>query len=134
MDEAKSILVFGGGELQLSVIAKCKKKSLFTVVIDPDKNAVAKKIADAFEVVEGSDFENTCEVLKKYKISGIITAATDKPLLMMARIAEKFNLPFYSINTATISTDKFLMKQIFREESIPCAKGVLIDTINSIEN
>lgn len=126
----KSILVFGGGGLQLSVIGKCKELNYFTVVTDPNPNAEGKKIADAFETVEGDDFERTCAIVEKYSIEAIITAATDKPLVMMAKIAEKYGFSFFSEETAIISTDKFLMKNAFRENGIPCADGRLIHEID----
>ena len=126
----KSILIFGGGSLQLSVIEQCQAMGLFAVVVDPNPNAEGKHIADAFETVEGDDFENTCSVVEKYSISAIVTAATDKTLLMMAKIAEKFDLPFFSEETAVISTDKFLMKKVFRENNLPCAKGSLVKEID----
>lgn len=125
--DKKSILIFGVGALQKSIIERCKLKGLFTIGIDPNENAVCKDIVDAFEIVEGNDYEGTLSVAEKYKISGIITAATDKPLVMMARIAVSLNLPFYSINTAELSSDKLLMKQKFEEADIPCAKGRLIE-------
>lgn len=130
MNAKKSILVFGGGNLQLSIIKKCKQNNLFTVVIDPNPHAEAKKYADAFEVVNGNDYDDTCAIIEKHAISGIITAATDKPLLMMARIAEKYNFPFFSLETAQNSTDKFLMKKKFQEYEISFADGVLIEKIN----
>lgn len=129
-DKEKSILVFGGGELQLSVIEECKKLNIFTVVIDPNPNAAGKEFADAFEVVGGDDFAGTCAVVEKYSIDGIVTAATDKPLIMMEKVAEKYGFSFFSEQTAVISTDKHLMKQIFQENDIPCANGKLINKID----
>lgn len=124
--DKKSILVFGLGFLQKSLIARCKAKGLFTVGIDPCEDAVCKDDVDVFEVVGGQDYEKTLEVAKKYNVAGVITAATDKPLVMMARIAEALNLPFYSVETAQWSTDKFLMKQKFIEGGVPHAKGKLV--------
>jgi len=105
---------------------------LTTIVIDPDPNAYSKAIATAFEVVKADDYEGTCRVVDKYNIQAIITTATDKPLLMMARIAAKYDFPFFSEETAIVSTDKYLMKERFIRSRIPCAKGALIDkpTIN----
>lgn len=133
MKQNKSILVFGGGDLQISIIEECKKYNLQTVVIDPNPNAIASKIADIFEVVPGNNFEKTCEVVENNNISAIITSATDKPLIMMAKIAEKFHFPFFPIDTAILSTDKFLMKQKFIENKIPCANGFLIEKNSLLE-
>lgn len=124
--DKKSVLIFGVGELQKSIINRAKLMGLFVVGIDPCADAVCKDEVDAFEIVGGQDFEGTLAVAKKYNISAVVTAATDKPLVMMARVAKELGLRFYSEVTAIWSTDKFQMKQRFIEGGIPCAKGRLI--------
>lgn len=125
----KAILVFGVGPLQESIIKRAKLMGLYTVGIDPVAAATCRDVVDAFEVVGGQDFEGTCAVVEKYGIDAIVTAATDKPLVMMARIAEKYGFPFYSVETAQWSTDKFQMKQRFMEDDVPCAKGRLVRSV-----
>lgn len=127
--DKKSILVFGVGELQKSIINRAKGMGLYVVGIDPCADAYCRDDVDAFEIVGGQDYEGTLAVAKKYNISAVLTAATDKPLVMMARVAEVLNLNFYSVETAQISTDKFLMKQCFERDGIPCAKGRLIHNV-----
>lgn len=124
--DKRSILVFGVGELQQSIISRAKKMNLYVVGIDPCEDAYCKDDCDAFEVVGGQDFIGTIEVAKKYNVSAIVTAATDKPLVMMARVAKELSLSFYSVETAEWSTDKFQMKQRFLEGGVPCARGRLI--------
>lgn len=132
--DKKSVLVFGVGELQISIITRAKAMGLFVVGIDPFEDAVAKDYCDAFEVVGGQDFIGTIDVAKKYKVSAIVTAATDKPLVMMARVAEELHLPFFSVETAEWSTDKFQMKQRFLEGGVPCACGRLIHNSEEAQN
>lgn len=134
MKSNKSILVFGCGELQQSIIGKAHKKGLFVVGIDPCADAYCKDDTDAFEVVGGQDFEGTSAVVEKYGIDAIVTAATDKPLVMMARIAEKYGFPFFSVDTARWSTDKFLMKERFELGGIPHARGRLISKLEDAED
>ena len=122
----KSVLIFGVGELQRSIIRRAKLKGLFTIGIDPCSDALCKDEVDAFEIVGGQDFEGTCVVVEKYGVDAIVTAATDKPLVMMARVAEKYGFPFFSIETAQWSTDKYQMKQRFLEGGVPCSRGRLI--------
>ncbi len=133
-NETKYLLIFGGSILQRSLILNAKKMGIITVVIDPDEDASERNTSDFFEVVAGNDFEGTCEVVMKYNISGVITSATDKPLVMMAKIAEKYNFPFYSVATAQMATDKWMMKKIFQDNAIPCAKGIETKEIIPIAN
>lgn len=134
MFSGKTLLIFGGGFLQLSIIDRCRKLGVTSVVIDPFDGAPGKDTADHFEVVGGQDLEGTFEVIEKYKVDGIITSATDKPLIMMARIAQEFKLPFYSVRTAVNCTDKFRMKEVFLMNGIPCAEGYLIESHQDIRS
>ncbi len=130
----KKVLIFGVGELQRSIIQRAKLMGLYTVGIDPCEDAVCRDEVDAFEVVGGQDFEGTCAVVEKYGIDAIVTAATDKPLVMMARIAEKYSFPFYSVEAAQWSTDKFQMKHRFELGDIPHAQGRLISKVEEAES
>ena len=134
MKSAKSILVFGCGELQQSIIGRAHKKGLFVVGIDPCADAFCKDDVDAFEVVGGQDYEGTCAVVEKYGLDAIATAATDKPLVMMARIAEKYGFPFFSVDTAKWATDKYQMKQRFLEGGVPCARGRLVKSVEETDD
>lgn len=129
----KSVLIFGVGPLQESIIARAKKMGLYTVGIDPCEDATCRDCVDAFEVVPGQDYEGHCAVIEKYGIDAIVTAATDKPLVMMARLAEKYGFPFYSVETAQWSTDKFQMKERFELGGVPHAQGRLISKVEEAE-
>lgn len=129
----KAVLIFGVGPLQESIIGRAKKMGLYTVGIDPCSDATCKDCVDAFEVVPGQDYEAHCVVVEKYGIDAIVTAATDKPLVMMARVAEKYGFPFYSVETARWSTDKFQMKQRFELGGVPHAQGRLISNVEEAE-
>lgn len=132
--DKKSIMVFGVGELQESIIKRAKAMGLFVVGIDPCADACCRNAVDAFEIVGGQDYEGTLAVAKKYNISAVVTAATDKPLVMMARVAKELGLRFFSEDTAVWSTDKFQMKQRFIEGGIPCAKGRLISKVEEAKD
>lgn len=132
--DKKSILIFGVGELQRSIIRRAKLMGLFTIGIDPCADAVCKDEVDAFEIVGGQDYEGTCAVVEKYGVDAIVTAATDKPLVMMARVAEKYGFPFFSVETAQWSTDKYQMKQRFLEGGVPCARGRLIAKVEEADD
>lgn len=131
--DKKAVLIFGVGPLQQSIINRAKKMGLYTVGIDPCVDATCKDCVDAFEVVPGQDYEGHCAVVEKYGIDAIVTAATDKPLVMMARIAEKYGFPFYSVETAQWSTDKFQMKKRFELGGVPHAQGRLISKVEEAE-
>lgn len=132
--DKKSILIFGVGELQKSIITRAKQMGLYVIGIDPSADAVCRDDVDAFEVVGGQDYEGTLAVARKYNISAVVTAATDKPLVMMARVAKELGLRFYSEDTAVWSTDKYQMKQRFLEGGVPCARGRVIKSVDEAKD
>ena len=75
--DKRSVLIFGVGELQLSIIKRANQMGLFTVGIDPCEDAYSRSECCAFEVVGGQDYEGTLAVAKKYNIAAVVTAATD---------------------------------------------------------
>lgn len=129
----KSILIFGAGDNQLSLIKGAKELGYKTIVIDPNPIAIAKSIADIFEVVPPKDYEHTKQVAQKYKVEGIITCQMENPLLLMAKLAEDMGFNFPTTSAIEKARDKFLMKKAFLKTSVPCAKGFLISSANEIK-
>ncbi|MBA5247451.1 ATP-grasp domain-containing protein [Marnyiella aurantia] len=118
-----NILVFGGGTLQCSIINRIKLAGYTSIVIDPDPNAPGKELADVFIPVGGQDYDATLDLAKQYRLKGLVTAATDKPILMMCRIAEELDLPFPSYQSCDTVLDKAKFKEFLKENNLPHAKG-----------
>lgn len=130
----KAVMIFGAGKLQCSIIRVARENDLFTLAIDPDPYAVGKELSDRFFVLDGNDFEGTAELVSEYGIDGIVTAATDKPLLMMTRIAERFKFPFPSYNSITTTINKYLFKKALMACGLPCANGKLIRSSDDLSS
>lgn len=118
-----SIMVFGGGELQLSLIRTINRMGYISIVIDPDRSAIANGIADFFYRVPRDDFDKTVDIAKKHAVQAIVTAATDNPIPMMARVAKKLNLIFPTLNSVANVLSKSDFKRIMMGNGILCAKG-----------
>lgn len=122
----KSILIFGAGDNQLTLITAAKELGVKSIVIDPNPDAPGKALADVFEVVAPDDYKTTREIAQKYMIDGIVTSQMENPLRLMARLAAELGYIFPSPDVIERSRNKFLMKQAFIKHDIPCAKGILI--------
>lgn len=122
-----SILVFGGGPLQLSLISNVRKLGYQSIVIDPDPEAPGKDIADVFYTVAGDDFELTLDIATNHHVKGVITAATDKPVLMMCRVANELNLAFPSYDSCDTVLDKAKFKAFLESNNLPHAKGFMLE-------
>ncbi len=122
----KTILIFGAGINQLELIKEAKKLGVFTVVIDPSENPPGKIEADIYYKVDGKDYEATREIALKHEIAGIVTGQMEKPMRLMAKLAQELGLLFHSPEIVEKSLNKHLMKLAFQQYHLPCAKGVVI--------
>ena len=118
-----SILVFGGGLLQLSIIKRIQNFGYPAIVIDPDETAPAREIADFFFRVGGNDFETTKRIALDFNVKGIVTSATDKPILMMCRIAEELGFLFPSYRSCETVLNKAKFKRFMEGHNMAHADG-----------
>ena len=122
----ESILIFGGGENQRTLIQSAKQLGFRTIVIDPNPEAAARTEADIFKVIDTKDKAGTIALTKKYNIKGIVTCQMENPLFLMAEIAEEMGYIFPTKESIIKARNKWLMKQCFLENTVPCSEGVLI--------
>lgn len=121
-----SILIFGGGINQLTLIESAKELGYRTIVIDPIESVPAKQVADIFECVDPKDYDKTKELALKYGVKGIVTCQMENPLLLMAKLATELNFIFPTEKAVLNARNKFLMKECFIKSNVPCAKGKLV--------
>lgn len=122
----KSILIFGAGLNQYLLVKAAKNLGVTSVVLDPNPDSPAKELADYFYVVAGNDYETTKQIALKHKVDGLATTQMEKPLRLMAKLAQDIGLPFHSPEVVEHSLDKWLMKQAFLKNKVPCARGKLL--------
>ena len=121
-----SILIFGAGINQLELIREAKKMQITTVVIDPSSNPPGKDESDFFYQVDGKDYNTTKEIAIKHRVKGIVTGQMQNPLSLMAKLANELDFLFNSPDVVEKSQDKWLMKQSFQKNNVPCAKAILL--------
>jgi biotin carboxylase len=132
----KILLVIGGGIEAIPGIKYAKKLGIKVVVSDIDPNAPGFELADYKLIVSTYDYKETAILAKDFsdsimKISGIISMAADVPYTV-AFVSKKLNLSSNSIETAEFSSDKFLMKNIFKEKNIPIPYFWKITSLNEL--
>jgi biotin carboxylase len=77
-------------------------------------------------VIGSKDKAGTIAVSEKYNIKGIVTCQMENPLILMAEIAEDRGYVFPSRESIEKARNKWLMKQSFLKNNVPCAKGFLL--------
>ena len=123
----QSVLIFGGGSNQSTLIKASKTVGVESVVLDISPKAPSRHLADKFYVVKKDDYKQTLEIAKAHKISGLATTQMENPLRLMAKLASELNLNFHSSDTIEKSLDKWEMKKAFIDGEVPCAQGIIFN-------
>ncbi|MGH4138432.1 ATP-grasp domain-containing protein [Clostridium sp.] len=117
------LLILGGGNCQLNAILRAKQKGHTVIVSDYYEDAPGKKHCDYCELASTFNIDDNVTISKKYNIDGILTLGTDQPVYTVASVAKEAKLPsFLDLDTAKAVTNKKIMKNIFKRNSVPTAK------------
>lgn len=110
----KKLMILGAGIYQLPLIRKAKEMGLFTIVVSVPGNYPGFAIADEICYLDTRDREAILAKAQKEQISGICTAGTDVAVASVGYVCSHMGLPGISQEAAQIVTDKWKMKEAFR--------------------
>lgn len=125
-NKRKVAIVLGGINAHAELINKLKVREYYTVLIDKSESSPALKHCD--EHVKTSIFDKTAvlKTAKKYNADLVISVAAERANTVACYVNERLGLPTpYSSETAIQISDKFSMKNLMAENSIPTSKFIL---------
>jgi biotin carboxylase len=118
----KTILILGGGGMQVPAIKIAHSMGWTTIVADGLSNVPAKQYADYFENIDLKDTDGMIQTALKYKnsigLDGVFTAGTDFSETV-ARVAKAAGLPGISIEASINASNKWKMREAFNLHKIP---------------
>ena len=127
------ILVVGASSLQLPLIRAAKARGHFVVVADRDPNAVGVRFADVFSLASTVDADAIARTAVEFLVDAVVTAATDQPLLAVARALKARGLLGMSEETALVVTRKDLMRAALLRGGVRCPRSIPVEHFGEIE-
>lgn len=128
MSGKKTVLILGGGTMQIPAIEAAKEKGWRAAVADADSGAPGISLADLFIHVDLKDRKGLIEAarqLKREGLDGVFTAGTDFST-SVAAIADALGLPGIPVSAAETAKHKIRMRECFSRAGIPSPKFMLI--------
>ena len=117
-----TILILGGGGMQLPAIKTAKDMGWTTIVADGVCNVPGREYSDYFEHIDLKDSKGMIKTALKFKnsigLDGVFTAGTDFSETV-ARVAAAAGLPGISIEASINASNKWKMRDVFFEYNIP---------------
>lgn len=111
----KKLLILGAGSDQAQAINIARSMGYYVLTTDRNPEAPGVQLADKFCKISTNDLEKTLAFAQKEKVNGITTVASENSIPVIARVAEKMNLPGIGYETAIAATNKIVMKRAFVE-------------------
>ena len=76
--DGKTLLILGATAYSINVINTAKAMGARTVVVDPVKNAKAKKFADKYYDVDTTDIDALYQIALDEKVEGVFTGYSER--------------------------------------------------------
>ncbi len=115
----RKLAIIGASDLQLPLIEKAKAMDLETHVFAWAAGDVGETAADYFYPISIVDTDEIIRECEKIRPDGVATIASDLAAITVIKVATALGLPCNPIETATIATNKYAMRQTFRDAGIP---------------
>ncbi len=116
----KKIMVLGASILQLPAIEKSIEMGLTCIAVDMDPFAVGFNVPGVIkEVISTIDTDGVLKAAKKHGIDGIMTLASDMPMMTVATVCEELGLPGITKDTAYKATNKAAMRNALKAAGVP---------------
>lgn len=129
----KKIMILGASILQVPAIKKAKEMGLQVIAVDGNESAVGFDYADVKLVISTVDIDNILKAAKDFKIDGILTIATDQPMLAVAKVVSELGLSGVSPDTAVKATNKLAMRDALFANQVPVPIFFKISNFNDFK-
>lgn len=130
MMNRKKLVVIGANDFQNQLIIAAKKRNLETHVFAWQEGAVGAENADFFYPISIVEKEKILDICKEIKPDGVISIASDLASLTVNYLAEKLDLIGNGMESAMLSTNKYLMRRQFELNGDPSPKNWRSDQLN----
>ena len=125
----KKILILGAGLPQVPLIKKVKSMDMLAVVSSIKGNYPGFEYADKVYYVDTTNQKEIFKIAQDEQIDAIVTVGTDVAIKTIGYICDKLNLTGISFKTATIVTDKVLMKDALIKEGVNTSRFSKVKTL-----
>lgn len=124
----KKIMILGASRLQVPAIREAKRRGLYVIAVDYDKQAVGFSIADECLDISTIDCEGVFKAALEKKPDYIMTSTSDMPVRTVAYVREKLHMPLdISCADSLCATNKAFMRRRLREFGVPIPRFSIIE-------
>ncbi len=122
----KSILICGGGTMQLPAIRIARREGIRCIVADGNPACPGRSEADVFENIDLYNLDGMTDAARRHSVDGVFTAGTDFSTTV-AWVAETLRLPGIPYGIALKARDKGLMRETLHAAGVAVPPFVIYE-------
>jgi len=131
----KKLIILGGNPETAILVKTAMSMGIYTIVVDPNPDAPAKKNASESFDIEVLDIDKIVSLAKKNKVDAVLVGVADVLVKPYRLICEKLNIPCYASEEAV---EAFCSKDGFKryciKHNIQDIPGIYINDLSNIDN
>lgn len=127
------LMILGTNEYQNPLILRAKELGYETHVFGWPHGEIGETTADVYHPVNILDYDLLWEECKKLNPCGVASVCSELAMHPMNYLLRKMGIPCNSIETETITTNKYLMRQAMRNGGVDSPNFTLVKKEEDIE-
>ena len=108
----KKLIILGGNRETGALVEVANGFGIYTIVVDPNPDAPAKKFADESHEFDGFDVDGIVDLAKRRQADGVLVGVADILVASYYQVCERLGLPCYASKSVV---DAFCSKDGFRD-------------------
>ena len=129
---AKRVLIVGGGPFQVPLIRRAASLGLDTVVVDRAADAPGMRRANHAVVVDTTNIAGVVEVAHRYRVTAVLTAASDMALTAVSAVAVARELPGNPPESVDICRDKLQTFDAMTRAGLPVPLTLTVSCLEDV--
>ncbi|MCM1142817.1 MAG: ATP-grasp domain-containing protein [Muribaculum sp.] len=127
------LMILGTNEYQNPLILRAKELGFETHVFGWPHGEIGERTADVYHPVNILDFDLLWEECQKLNPCGVASVCSELAMHPMNFLLRKLGIPCNSLETETITTNKYLMRKAMRDGGVDGPNFTLVKRGQSIE-
>ena len=115
----KRVAIIGANEFQNPLIEKARELGLETHVFAWQDGSIGERTADCFHPISIVETDRILDACRHLGVSAVCSIGSDLAAITVVKVAGALGLPCNPPETAVLATNKYRMREAFRDAGIP---------------
>lgn len=125
----KKLIILGGNWETGKLVQEANTLGVYTIVVDPNPDAPAKKFAAEHHELDGYDIDGIVKLAVQRQVDGVLVGVADVLVSPYQQICERLHLPCYaSRSSASAFSGKDGFKEACQRYGVQDIPGILVDS------